>query len=131
MVQWLKNVQQEAEKTNNLLLREFCQQLSDYLSHGTTLHYGREKALEFIRSCLETETVSIGILVSRGFEILIQEEESCCDCSIQDKQDFLQYIFDAFPNGSPFVERELVGCIRVSREKTNKQTNHILQFRLY
>ncbi len=29
----------------------------------------REKALEFIRSCLETETVSIGILVSRGFEV--------------------------------------------------------------
>ncbi|CAF4441000.1 unnamed protein product, partial [Adineta steineri] len=77
MAQWLTKVQQEADKTNNLLLREFCQQLSDYLSHGTTLHYGREKILEFIRSCLETETQHIGTLVSRGFEKLILEEESC------------------------------------------------------
>ncbi|CAF0890511.1 unnamed protein product [Adineta ricciae] len=112
MAQWLTDVQQEAERTHNLLLREFCQQLSDYLSHGTTLHYGREKILEFIRSCLETETVQIGTLVSRGFEILIAEEESCRECTNQDKQDFLQYTFDAFPNGSPFVERELISCIR-------------------
>ena len=79
MPQWLTNVQSEAEKTNNLLLRglftfnlsivrfhlaiflEFCQQLSGtalflhphsssvcfsdprlgYLSHGTSVHYGR------------------------------------------------------------------------------------------
>ncbi|CAF4153440.1 unnamed protein product [Rotaria sordida] len=113
MAQWLLNVQNEAEKTNNLLLREFCQQLSNYLSHGTTLHYGREKTLEFIRSCLETETISIGILVSHGLENLIQEEEVCRVCTAQEKQDFLQYTFDAFPNGSPLVERELISCIRL------------------
>jgi len=31
--------------------------------------FSREKVLEFIRSCLETETVQIGILVRRGFEV--------------------------------------------------------------
>lgn len=31
----------------------------------------REKTVEFIRSCLETETAQIGILVSRGFEVCI------------------------------------------------------------
>ncbi|CAF1082392.1 unnamed protein product [Rotaria sp. Silwood1] len=113
MAQWLINVQNEAEKTNNLLLREFCQQLSDYLSHGTTLHYGREKTLEFIRSCLETETIPIGILVNQGLQNLIQEEEACRVCTLQEKQDFLQYIFDAFPNGSPLIERELIGSIRL------------------
>ncbi|CAF3346265.1 unnamed protein product [Rotaria socialis] len=131
MDQWLKKVKNEAEKTNNLLLREFCQQLLgkrlycrrsklnfiyfplDYLANGTTLHHGREKTVEFIRSCLETETIQIGILVSQGFESLIQEEELCCACTSQEKQDFLQYIFDAFPNGSPFVERELVSSIRL------------------
>ncbi|UJR38003.1 hypothetical protein I4U23_030685 [Adineta vaga] len=130
MAQWLINVQQEADRMHNLLLREFCQQLSDYLSHGTTLHYGREKALEFIRSCLETETAQIGILVSQGFETLILEEESCHECTIQEKQDFLQYIFDAFPNGSPFVERELVGCIRLILNTARTQclvlSGHIL-----
>ena len=50
------------------------------------------------------------------FQKLIQEEEACRTCTIQEKQDFLQYIFDAFPNGSPLVERELVGSIRVSRK---------------
>ncbi|CAF0721679.1 unnamed protein product [Adineta steineri] len=130
MAQWLTKVQQEADKTNNLLLREFCQQLSDYLSHGTTLHYGREKVLEFIRSCLETETQHIGTLVSRGFEKLILEEESCRECTLQEKQDFLQYIFDAFPNGSPLVERELVGSIRLILEIVRTQcpvlSGHVL-----
>ncbi len=45
----------------------------------------------------------------------MQDEEARRECSSQDKQDFLQYIFEVFPNGSPFVERELVGSIRVSR----------------
>lgn len=49
------------------------------------------------------------------FKSLIQEEEACDACSSQEKQDFVQYLFDAFPNGSPLVERELVGSIRVSR----------------
>ncbi len=35
----------------------------------------REKTLEFVRSCLDTETHSIGILVSRGFEVWINEIE--------------------------------------------------------
>lgn len=35
----------------------------------------REKTLEFIRSCLETETVAIGILVSREFEVRILERD--------------------------------------------------------
>ncbi|CAF3905899.1 unnamed protein product, partial [Rotaria magnacalcarata] len=91
MDQWLIKVKNEAEKTNNLLLREFCQQLLDYLANGTTLHHGREKTVEFIRSCLETETIQIGILVSQGFESLIQEEELCRACTSQEKQDFLQY----------------------------------------
>ncbi|CAF4360156.1 unnamed protein product, partial [Adineta steineri] len=101
-----------------------------YLSHGTTLHYGREKILEFIRSCLETETQHIGTLVSRGFEKLILEEESCRECTLQEKQDFLQYIFDAFPNGSPLVERELVGSIRLILEIVRTQcpvlSGHVL-----
>ncbi|CAF4291543.1 unnamed protein product, partial [Rotaria sordida] len=37
----------------------------------------------------------------------------CRVCTAQEKQDFLQYTFDAFPNGSPLVERELISCIRL------------------
>jgi hypothetical protein len=46
-------------------------------------------------------------------KVLIQEEQTCTECTSFEKQDFLQFLFDAFPSGSPLVERELVTCIRV------------------
>jgi hypothetical protein len=36
----------------------------------------REKTLEFIRSCLETETAQIGVLVSQGLEVRTSLDES-------------------------------------------------------
>ncbi|CAF1130018.1 unnamed protein product, partial [Didymodactylos carnosus] len=111
---WLNAVKQEAEKTNKFLLKEFCQQLLDYLSQGkNNIHFGREKCIEFIGCCLEKEAPQICLHAIHGFEFLVSEEENCTKCSIQDKHDFILYIIDSFQNASPLIERECVNGIRI------------------